>query len=106
MKSLSIFSGKSWCLDSRLPDLICFDVVVDTLKSSKAFKEFVRLVRVVEMREVFPLNMEALQGLLNMGRWKDSEVECTTFSNQRSSKSSSLPSSREWPRTASISSSS
>ena len=60
MKSLNIFPGESWCLDSRLPDLICFDVVVDTLESPKAFKKFVRLVRVMEMRKVFPFDMIAL----------------------------------------------
>lgn len=49
MESLNIFPGEPWCLNSRLPDLICFDVVVDTLESPKAFKKLVRLVRVMEM---------------------------------------------------------
>ena len=61
MKSLGIFSGESWCLDARLPDLICFDVVIYTLESLEAFKKFVGLVRVMKMRKVFPLDMKALQ---------------------------------------------
>jgi hypothetical protein len=79
MKSLNIFSRESWCLDSRLPDLVGFDVVVDTLESPKAFKEFVRLVRVMEMRKAFPFDMEALQGLLNKERRNDSEINVPGF---------------------------
>ena len=63
MKRLNIFPGEPWCLDSRLPNLICFDVVVDTLESLKAFEKFVRLVRVMKMRKVFPFDMKALQGI-------------------------------------------
>ena len=68
MKSLNIFPGEPWCLDSRLPVLISFDIVVDTLESPKAFKKFVRLVRIMEMRKVFPFDMKTLQGLLNKKR--------------------------------------
>ena len=79
MKSLNIFSRESWCLDSRLPDLIGFDVVVDTLESPKAFKKFVRLIRVMEMRKTFPFDMEALQGLLNKERRKNSKINVPDF---------------------------
>src|SRR5882757_9064722 len=79
MKSLNFLSGESWCLDSRLPHLICFDVIVDTLESSEAFKKFVSLVRIMEMRKVFPFDMEALQGLLNKERRKDNKITIPNF---------------------------
>ena len=66
-------------MNPGLPDLICFDVVVDTLESPKAFKKFVRLVRVMEMRKVFPFDMKALRGLLNIRKEKDSKIKVPNF---------------------------
>ncbi len=59
-KGFSIFPGQSRGIQPRLPLLIRFNIVIDTLQTFESLQELVRLVRVVKMGEVLPLDMKTL----------------------------------------------
>ena len=50
-----------WRILARLPDLVRLDVVIDALVALEALQEFVRLVGVVQMREILPFDVGALR---------------------------------------------
>lgn len=108
VEGFAVFLGDTGRTDAGLPDLVSFDIIVNTFEAPEALEELISLVCVMKVRKVFPFDMKALDRYILRVfpvEWRDKRV-LTMFSNQRSSASSSLPSSRLWPRTASISSSS
>lgn len=60
VQGFGIFSRKTGCFQSRLPDLVGFDVIIDPLEASETLEEFVCFVGIVEMRKVFPFDMKSL----------------------------------------------
>lgn len=96
MESFAVFLRNSRGINTGLPYFVGLDVIVDAFEAPEALKEFIGFVCVVKMGKVFPLDMEALgkKGYWEMFYREQREYMLTTFSNQRSSESSSLPSSR------------
>lgn len=95
VEGFGIFSREAGCFQSRLPGLVGFDVVIHPLKASETLEEFVGFVGIVEMRKVFPFDMKSLQqSVFEIRDGVTQKLVLTTFSNQISSGSASLPSSR------------
>jgi hypothetical protein len=68
LQRLDVLTADTWRVDARLPLLVRLDVVVDALQPLEALEEVVCLVCVVQMRKVFPFDVEAL---LKHGQGRD-----------------------------------
>jgi hypothetical protein len=60
VESFNVFTGYPRGGKSRLPNLVSLDIVVHAFQSFETFEEFICLICVMEMRKVFPFDMEAL----------------------------------------------
>jgi hypothetical protein len=61
-KRLVILARHIGSVEPRLIHFVCLDVIVDTLETSEPLEKFISLICVVQMREILPLDMEALRG--------------------------------------------
>lgn len=60
VEGFAVFLRNTGSVDTSLPDLVGFDVIVNTFKAPEALEELISLVCVVEMGKVFPFDMKAL----------------------------------------------
>jgi len=62
----NIFLGKTRKCKASFPLFMCLDIVVNALDAFETLEELVGFVGVVEVREVFPLDMKALLKSINI----------------------------------------
>lgn len=60
MKGLDVFAGQSRSAQAGLVGFIALDIIVHALQAPETLEKLVGLVGVVEMRKVFPLDVESL----------------------------------------------
>ena len=60
VEGFAVFLGNAGSTDAGLPDLVGFDIIVNTFEAPEALEEFISLVCVMKMRKVFPFDMKAL----------------------------------------------
>jgi len=59
-KSFCVFARKTRGVEARLINLVGLDVIIDTFEAFKSLEKLVGFVSVVQMRKVFPFDMETL----------------------------------------------
>jgi len=59
-ESLTVFLRYPWSIEARLPYFVCLDVIVNPFEAPEALQEFICLVGVVEVGEIFPLDVKSL----------------------------------------------
>jgi hypothetical protein len=60
VEGFTVFLGNTGSTDAGLPDLVGFDIIVNTFEAPEALEELISLVCVMKVRKVFPFDMKSL----------------------------------------------
>jgi len=65
-----VFLRYPWSIDARLPYFVCLDVIVNPFEALEALQEFICLVNIVGVGEIFPLDVKSLSKFMKLRKFR------------------------------------